>query len=839
MDTDSHCYEMVAGAGLEPILMPRKQFIKEHKNLLNVLQSGDPAALKKEAADQKAELEKELSGGATHRENVFKKYKVPEKSYSLKELAKISRVPESILQDVYNRGIGAYKTQPQSVRLKGSFVKNVEAPMSAKLSKEQWAMARVYSFLDGNPKHDNDLRGGGEEDDHFGLVGGRGQASGFIMRMMAENKKKHQGDYRNPSAPDDYNSSMKTWVPFDYKKLANDGQGGENEKAYGASPFIQRHFAGEPTRFVPKALRSNFEAPREGETEEQRAARLQSKAEELVAKAQELLEGERKKKTVKGFLQGQVAIKRAKKVLEEKKQLKTTATTGEPTAASTRAEADLYIAAHSIDRPEPYFRFLPQKGAAAAKGDALYYCRIEDGFDSAIQDNVLKPFISAANQIKVKPGLNANTLEKRTQHNYQNPYHPTITYHAPKREIEVYYKGQRIPDEAITDITVQDVRDTNGYYVYKLGYNDKDINLVLKFDTSKHSVDTNCRRYTRERYGFGGGYEEDPSRLSVSLKELKEKLYIPYYIGHYAADAFRREELKKVAKYPGIHQPYTEKDRKEDIAAIKRMLKQEGQPPIYRVLWNGKEYIAGREKTEEEMEAEVAKEQAAKAKKEAEGARVRWTVLPADPAFTPRKPYMLGYIERPGIENIPVAEGSASGKKSFIRLRRDDKVEVPAEETERQFKTFGKPGWKLITATGTVEWKPEAAAPPPPPPPPPPAAKPATKPKGMDVRAFFGAPKAAAPAAPEKRKHTVNPDLRRFPGITSKQMVEFRTRVGSPRSQNTFGELTNMGNYFGIENFPDKFDTAEKLEPFVKKWEAAKAKAPGVNPKAWATRQGV
>jgi hypothetical protein len=27
-----------------------------------------------------------------------------------------------------------------------------------KLSKEQWAMARVYSFLDGNPKHDNDLR---------------------------------------------------------------------------------------------------------------------------------------------------------------------------------------------------------------------------------------------------------------------------------------------------------------------------------------------------------------------------------------------------------------------------------------------------------------------------------------------------------------------------------------------------------------------------------------------------------------------------------------------------------------------------------------------------------
>jgi hypothetical protein len=30
--------------------------------------------------------------------------------------------------------------------------------MSSKLSKENWGYARVYSFLDGNPKHDNDLR---------------------------------------------------------------------------------------------------------------------------------------------------------------------------------------------------------------------------------------------------------------------------------------------------------------------------------------------------------------------------------------------------------------------------------------------------------------------------------------------------------------------------------------------------------------------------------------------------------------------------------------------------------------------------------------------------------
>jgi hypothetical protein len=99
-----------------------------------------------------------VRGGATHRKNVLKRLGLEDKSYSLKELSKASSVPMKILREVYKRGIGAFKTQPSSVRLKGSFVKNVDAPMSKKLSKEQWAYARVYSFLDGNPKHDEDLR---------------------------------------------------------------------------------------------------------------------------------------------------------------------------------------------------------------------------------------------------------------------------------------------------------------------------------------------------------------------------------------------------------------------------------------------------------------------------------------------------------------------------------------------------------------------------------------------------------------------------------------------------------------------------------------------------------
>lgn len=94
----------------------------------------------------------------THKENFLRRNDLPDKGYSLVELAKISGIRTGILQQVYNRGIGAYNSNPTSVRMKGSFKKGVSAPMSQKLSKEQWAKARVYSFLDNNPKHDKDLR---------------------------------------------------------------------------------------------------------------------------------------------------------------------------------------------------------------------------------------------------------------------------------------------------------------------------------------------------------------------------------------------------------------------------------------------------------------------------------------------------------------------------------------------------------------------------------------------------------------------------------------------------------------------------------------------------------
>lgn len=76
-------------------------------------------------------------GVVTYKNKFNKKYGYDEnESHDLKEIAKDTDVSLKGLQQIYNKGIGAYKTNPQSVR------PNVK-------SKEQWAMARVYSAVMG------------------------------------------------------------------------------------------------------------------------------------------------------------------------------------------------------------------------------------------------------------------------------------------------------------------------------------------------------------------------------------------------------------------------------------------------------------------------------------------------------------------------------------------------------------------------------------------------------------------------------------------------------------------------------------------------------------------
>ena len=69
---------------------------------------------------------------------------------TLREKANKSGIPLGALKEVYDRGIGAWKTNVASVRLK-SGEKDPSAPRSAKMGKEQWAMARVNAFINKKP----------------------------------------------------------------------------------------------------------------------------------------------------------------------------------------------------------------------------------------------------------------------------------------------------------------------------------------------------------------------------------------------------------------------------------------------------------------------------------------------------------------------------------------------------------------------------------------------------------------------------------------------------------------------------------------------------------------
>lgn len=90
---------------------------------------------------------------ATNRERFLKKHDLPaDTSLSLLEISKVAKMPLNALRKVFERGIGAAKTNPQSVRMKGTFKKGVNAPMSMKLPPEQWAYGRVYAFVMKTPK---------------------------------------------------------------------------------------------------------------------------------------------------------------------------------------------------------------------------------------------------------------------------------------------------------------------------------------------------------------------------------------------------------------------------------------------------------------------------------------------------------------------------------------------------------------------------------------------------------------------------------------------------------------------------------------------------------------
>jgi hypothetical protein len=75
----------------------------------------------------------------TYREKFNERYGFEkDESHSLNDISRLTGYSRSGLQTIFNKGVGAYFTNPESVR------PQVNSP-------EQWAYARVYSAVMGGP----------------------------------------------------------------------------------------------------------------------------------------------------------------------------------------------------------------------------------------------------------------------------------------------------------------------------------------------------------------------------------------------------------------------------------------------------------------------------------------------------------------------------------------------------------------------------------------------------------------------------------------------------------------------------------------------------------------
>ena len=133
-----------------------------------IMQSMNDCGCDYDDNDDDDDFEYEFKKGGsvvTYKNKYNKKYGYSkDESHSLEEISKDTGVSLAGLQQIYNKGIGAYKTNPSSVR------PNVK-------SKEQWAMARVYSAVMGGKASKVDsnelvMENGGNVDKNNLLAGG-------------------------------------------------------------------------------------------------------------------------------------------------------------------------------------------------------------------------------------------------------------------------------------------------------------------------------------------------------------------------------------------------------------------------------------------------------------------------------------------------------------------------------------------------------------------------------------------------------------------------------------------------------------------------------------------
>ena len=98
----------------------------------------------------------------TNKNRFNAKYGFPkDDGHSKAEIVRVTGIPKRILDKVYYRGVGARKSNPQSVRSTSSGKKTGGKSLGGKMSANSWGYGRLYSFLMKQPgtwkKADKDL----------------------------------------------------------------------------------------------------------------------------------------------------------------------------------------------------------------------------------------------------------------------------------------------------------------------------------------------------------------------------------------------------------------------------------------------------------------------------------------------------------------------------------------------------------------------------------------------------------------------------------------------------------------------------------------------------------
>jgi len=84
----------------------------------------------------------------TNKQKFNLKYKQPKDQVNSKaDMVRLTGIPKRILDEVYDRGLAAHRGNPESVRSATTGKKVGGKSLRGKMSAQQWATARLYSFL--------------------------------------------------------------------------------------------------------------------------------------------------------------------------------------------------------------------------------------------------------------------------------------------------------------------------------------------------------------------------------------------------------------------------------------------------------------------------------------------------------------------------------------------------------------------------------------------------------------------------------------------------------------------------------------------------------------------